>query len=181
MWPIENETKIRKNGKKIFYIMITNTFRLALTVGAFQSSNINEFVFLIVIVLSDLVVITKLNYVLWKSDKIDEFIRDFESLSLSDHAENERTQRHLKMLMDFILFYLWMLFASWVFQVILPAFSNERRLPFDVTLPLNWENSKFEYFIAYVRCECCCFYCRFIEFYGYNLVLNGQLLPKIQS
>lgn len=140
---IVNYRKIEKN---IFLMIFASTFCLALTVGAFQSSYMNEFIFLMVIALSDVVVITKLNYILWKNGKIDEFIGYFETDSLT---ENNEIHKHLKYLMTFISFYLCMVFAAWVSIMILPAFSIERKLPFDIAFPLDWKNSKFIYLVAY--------------------------------
>lgn len=148
IWPseTENELNYRRIGKNIFFMIFASTFCLALTVGALQSSNMNEFIFLIVVALSDVVVITKLNYILWKNRKIEEFIGDFETDSL---AENNEIHKHLKYLMAFISFYLCMVFAAFIFIMILPAFSIERKLPFDVAFPFDWKNSKFIYWVAY--------------------------------
>lgn len=145
MWQNDDEYAFLKIGKKLFYILFWLLFLIFILTNAFLCDDMNESIFLVEIVIMGVVMHVKLMYLLFKKEKILEFLYD----PIVAHSTQDRLEwSKIKKFMKFTRIYFLTLAITYVANIAvqLPAFSNNNKLPFFVSFP--WQ-SEIIYWMAY--------------------------------
>lgn len=148
MWR-ENETFPRKLLRICTHSLLSLSYSVSLIVGAVQSDDKKETIYLGVCGLTAGVNTIKLTYILWKTEEIFGFLSKIAEYSIEDVEEFDKISNRLRKFINFVVIFLFNLFSGAAFLFIFPIFSSEIVLPFNVAFPLDWRKGGFTYWIAY--------------------------------
>lgn len=152
MWQNEDESTVfQQMGRKIIYLIFQMSIALSLIAGGILSDDKNESVHLIAMGIAVLVIVVKLTYILWKKEKILEFILEIGAQSVKGHEEFITINKKVNSIMNFLFGIILMtcLSATTLAMCSLPVFSSERKLPFHIWFPLDWKNNTFAYWVTF--------------------------------
>lgn len=150
VWQSEDESAGRKTARKLFFLIYIIIFQVFNGTSAFLSDDKTESIFLTEVGMIYGVLTFKLVYLLWKKDKILEFLNDPITAHSTEYQEVfEHVNEKLNKFMKFVHAYLFMLTitSSFIPVVCLPLFTAEKKLPYFISM--DWTDSEFIYWIAY--------------------------------
>lgn len=158
MW--RNETNFRHVAWKFFNIIFSVSFVISLVSGGFLNDDKEMSSFLFSLAITATVTTFKITHILWKNKEISSFLRNIVSHSIEDYEEYVQVNRKLNNFMKFRVFFISMLSIAVILFIvlILPIFSNEKKLLIDIGFPLDWRNSEFVYWLANAYVFLCCLF-----------------------
>lgn len=186
LWYDPNRHTIFKRILSIWHVALYAYYPFSLVIGAYQSDNDTETMYLIVMTIVAGVGAVRLYYFVLNKDEILNFIRKLGVHRWNDSEEKfQQVNKKINFFIRFATYYEVMSTGAVMSLIIiaLPIFSAEKRLPFNIYIPLDWRNNELHYWIiyAYVTYDAlmavvCTFFNVIIWYLMMGLVLEYEIL-----
>lgn len=150
LWHDHNQNKFRKGFFKIWHIALFGYYPISLIGGAILSDNNTEPIFLGVMAIVTSVLIVRLYHFVLHMDEILFFIR-MGVHTIKDREEFNEVNDKIKAFIKFVSSFQLMIVSAVLTMIIiaLPIISNEKRLPLNIYVPLNWKTNDIYYWLTF--------------------------------
>lgn len=149
-WHHDDDPTLTQIAVKIFYSVYYSLFPISLIAGAIKSDDPAESVSLLAIAFSNVTLVVKIYYIIWKKKEILGMIKRIGVYSVDDHETFALINDKLKTFMKF--------FTAFAFSAALAAFCSiivhvgylgrERRLFFNIGFPFDYKNYEVAFWLA---------------------------------
>lgn len=151
LWHPGDEATIRETRIKLFYSIYNLLLPISLMAGSLSSDNRDESIFLIEGAIMATVFSVKLMYIILRKKKILELLNRVGVYSLENLEECTIVNDTLKNLMRFVRVFISLSYTAMTCsQLVIPFLGGEKKLFFNVGLPLDWKNNEIAFWIAFV-------------------------------
>ncbi|KAJ6649327.1 Odorant receptor 94b [Pseudolycoriella hygida] len=181
-----NEEKLTFCQKRIQYFYMTCPILFMISLGTFVilSSETNEAIFVLQLVIPTAVLTVKLAYLLFKQNEILGFLYDpICEHSIQDRMEWQRVTKRIETFMKFVRAYVYMIGITCALVLFLnfPIFSSDRKLPAYISFPHQLPDSTYWFFFVVLDLGIgCCFFASFtvvlVWYAMYNYSIAYQVL-----
>lgn len=149
-WHHNNDPTLTQIIVKIFYSVYYLLFPISLISGAIKSDNSAESVSLLAIALSNVTLVVKIYYIIWRKKEILEMLNRIGVYFVDDHETFTQINVKLKIFMKFC--------TAFAFSAALAAFCSimahvgylgrERKLFFNIGFPFDYKSSEVAFWLA---------------------------------
>lgn len=123
---------------------------ISFSVGACNSDNVEDGIFLAQSAIAAIVLLVKLNFVIWRSAKILDLLREVCVYTTDDRKSFTLVSDQLKRFTTFTTTVVWISSFTCIYAVIIsPFIGNRRALFFDIAFPLDHKNDEMGFWIAF--------------------------------
>ncbi len=151
IWQTDEESTIRKAGKKFCYAFVLFLFPIFFATNAILCTDRNESIFSVQLTVLSTVLYVKFLYLVSKKKEILEFLNDkIVYQAMEECQEFGHYNKTIETFLKFIHFYVFMIIFSalLVIGIKLPMWSADKYLPLFITF--SWNNSEIIYWLAFV-------------------------------
>lgn len=150
-WHREDEATARETRLKIFYSVFNLLFPISLIAGAFDSTEKHESVFLVLTAIMTFVLYVRLLLIIWKKKEILDLLNRIAVYSVAEADSFCLVTDTLNNFIKFISVFVCSLYVNDVcIIVVAPFIGRERKLFFNLGLPLDYKNNEFSFWMASV-------------------------------
>lgn len=148
IWQSDDESNIRKTGKKWFYTCFGSLYPIFILTNAFLCADRDESMFSVQLAIITAIVYVKFLYLLFKNQDILAFLND-PPVVHSNREEYEKASKMMKRFLKFVRPYIWMIFLTVILLIVirLPILSADKGLPLYISF--SWNDSEIIYWLAY--------------------------------
>lgn len=176
----QTESTVSREVTKVLYLLVYSTFLLSLLAGAVLSDDRDDSIFLTAVALEVVNLLMKLRFILWQQETICAFIENIGTHSVTDLEDYLAINRKVNSFMKFVTVFFLMAFIGFtpVFIFCWPIFSEEKKLPLNIAFPLDWRNSQYAYWTAYVYLMYCLLFsmiCLIVTVITWYLMMNCSI------
>lgn len=149
-WDRENSATVEGTRLKLCFSIYYFVFPISLLVGAFATNDEDEFIFLLELTTSAIVLSVKLFYLIWRKrellaliDRICVFRTDDKEQFTAADTKLQSFNKIAKILISIICF------NCFFIAIITPFLGSERKLFFNIAFPLDRKNGGFGFWLAF--------------------------------
>lgn len=147
-WHRGDVATVRELRIKWFYCIYHFLFVVSLVMGAIQSDNKDDCIFLAETAVTAAVLLLKLWVLIWKQKQILDLFNRICIFSVRSQADfvcfNDKLQKFMKFVKVFVI----CVFVGVFLAIILPFLGSEKILFLKIAFPLDWKNNKFAFHLA---------------------------------
>lgn len=148
IWCKDETTSGKGQGQKLIYLMYLCVFTIAMTLGAYNTTDKDERVFSTIVLITAVVQIYRLWYILWQKNEIIQLIHEAGTHCTNDRKGVWHVDAKMKMMMKFISLFLLMILFDFVSLNVFPFASG--RLFFNIAFPLDQTASRTAFWIEFL-------------------------------
>ncbi len=129
----------------IYYLMLP----ISLVMGAINSDNKDDCIFLTEVTIAVAVLSIKFSFLIWRQNQILELLNLICIFIVQDHDDFVLVNKKLLKLMKFAKVFLIAILAAACFALaIAPFIGNEKSLLFNIAFPFDWRNNEIAYLLV---------------------------------
>lgn len=147
---VEDGASLRRKVIAILQFLFYTTTPIALASGAIQTDDKLDSVFLASAAIIVSVQVVRLFYIIWKKTEILDFLHQCCSHVVENHDEFLTVNKKVNILMKISTFMVLEIAFTVCSVYSYDAVLQEKTLPFHIGFPLDWKNSEFGYWIAFI-------------------------------
>ncbi len=143
VWETDSQSNFRKLLKKFTLLIFTVTFCTSLALGAIDSVDRNEAIFLVASSIAFGLVNVKLSYILWKKKDLDKFLNRICVHTVEREEEFIKINKKLNNFANVAYTAMAAMSSSITVLIVssMPFFSAERRLAVNIKFPFDWKTN----------------------------------------
>lgn len=142
----DNDSVFRKRSN--IHLVLYLFFVVSVALGVYKSNDKFEIIYLAVMWIGSIVQTVRLSYILWKEEKILNFIHQMGVYSIKDYEQFYRTNNRIEAFIKFISSFQLMTFCATIVLLTTPLYG--RSLPLNIYVPLDWQVNAMVYWMAYL-------------------------------
>lgn len=151
LWHSENDKTIRTNLIQISFIIYYSLLPISLIVGAYETNNTNESIFLILSAVITTVMAVKFCYIIWRKEEILQLLHQLSVYTTDDRGEFDSINEKMNRFMKIAKYYFYaMLFGAVSSQLFVPFLGNEKKLFVNIGFPLDYKTNDIAFWIAFL-------------------------------
>lgn len=159
IWDVPERTKFSRIGLKLFHFIYYITFVISIIMGAFLTTDSDEFVFLSGVSFGVCLHIVRMFYIISRKEKILNFIQAIGLHTTNEVVEFVEINRKLKKLTKFATYFVSGCIVDLIFLTIFPVLSGKKMIV-NIAFPQSfpWENGPSTYWIKHLFIVIGCIY-----------------------